>query len=200
VISTCGSAPVKIPMTASCGRFGWSDVFGCIDISRYAIWAAFTHADEGRGRWTAIKPDPKPACAVEAVKTLIQLWTSDNGISVSKVAQYVTLQVVLLGFANLPPNKGGLILPIVAVLLSILWFFSIGRTFAYRDLWRRQISAIVSANPELADFDFIKEGHSIPRVWYAWLNSKFAQMGTTVIGGLCWLVFIAYRLGLCVPR
>lgn len=141
-------------------------------------------------------PELKPTYTIEALKALIQLWTSDNSISVSKVAQYVTLQVVLLGFANLASNKGGLILPSVAVFLSILWFFSIGRTFAYRDLWRQRIRIIVAANPELADFDFIDEERSSPRIWYARLSSKVAQMGTTAIGALCWLAVIVHRLGL----
>jgi hypothetical protein len=144
-------------------------------------------------------PKPENPYAIEAVKSLVQVWTSDNSITVSKVAQYVTLQVVLAGFdklsvnspPNSPPGTNGLILPIVAVSLSVVWFFSLGRTFAYRDLWKEQIAAIVEENPSLHYFNFLDKPFRPPI--YGLFPSNLVQMGTIVFGGFVWLLVIFHR-------
>ena len=83
------------------------------------------------------EPNGTNATELEAVKSLIQVWTSDNSISVSKLAQYVALQVGLLGFSRIKTDD--IILPAAAAVLSVLGFFSIGRTFAHRAFWKAQI-------------------------------------------------------------
>lgn len=133
-----------------------------------------------------------PQHSMEAVKSLIQVWTSDNNITVSKLAQYVALQVVLLGFDSLDEHKGR-ILPFTAVALSAFWFFSMGRTFAHRNAWKDRIHDILVNNDELAPFDFLDPKYFTSPPWYGRFSSTLVQLGSVALVGLAWLGVGALR-------
>lgn len=132
----------------------------------------------------------------EAIKALYQVWSNDLRLVNDKLTQYLALQTLLLVAKERTEWGKTVWLPILGIAMSLLWGFSIGRTFAYRQKCDDKIKEIVKEHPALKDFEF-KDDHP---PWWGFLDSKFVQGWIPIFGLAIWaivLIVMLLRMGVC---
>ncbi len=131
---------------------------------------------------------------VEALRTLYQLWAEENRVKTQKLTTYFTAQSILLTAFNLGPDSRALVAAVGAA-FCLVWFFSIGRTMAFQDIWKEKIVSILRVAPisVQAAFDFYptsQDKKNLP--WYGRLSATYVLLWPPAVGFLVWLVALGF--------
>jgi hypothetical protein len=121
--------------------------------------------------------------SLEAIKSLTQIQSQDNNVLNQKLSQYLAVQTLIV-VVDQKAGWGHIIPPVLGLLTSLIWFFSIGRTIQYRRHWKLRIKKLVDNDKELEPFDFGEP----PGKWYGALESQWVQLTVPVLGMLLWIV------------
>jgi hypothetical protein len=131
---------------------------------------------------------------IEAVKTLFQLWSDENNLKTQKLTLFFTAQSILVSAYTLRTGKQYLI-PIIGMVFSFVWFFSIGRTVAFQKIWKTKIDRTLRDTPELIRnaFDFYPTSEDKMKVpFYGKMSAKYILLWPPAVGLLLWLGILIY--------
>lgn len=126
---------------------------------------------------------------IEAIKILNQHWMNDNNVINSKLVQYIAVQSLLV-LAREKVSAANELWPVLGILSSVCWFFSMGRTYGLRELWRKQAEELVNQKPGLGAFRIHEAKVSS---WYGVVSTGWTQIGIPFVGFVLW-VFVALRM------
>jgi len=132
----------------------------------------------------------------EAIKTLYQLWSAENNTKTQKLAVFFIAQSILAAGYGLASNPHYLV-PAVGVAFSFFWFFSIGRTLAFQQVWRKKIEILLRDATESVrtEFDFYPTSRDKSRLpLYGRMPSTYILLLVPTAGFLAWLGILAQRL------
>jgi hypothetical protein len=98
---------------------------------------------------------------IEAQKKLYDLWVADNNMLNKKLSQLFVVNSILLAILTLPSKSEMQIsvlygTSLIGGIFSLLWFFSIKRTLAFRQYYKDQLTKMIiyvekTATPEGED-------------------------------------------------
>jgi len=134
----------------------------------------------------------------DAIKVLYEMWRHENNIVNQKIAIYFAIQAILiisLSSSPIPTAVAGLI-------VSLIWFFSIGRTIVYRIYWLERITKLLEDTGGIKLLPIIKEEKKMKKTkekhiyrmqWFGKVPSKYVLLGTPFIGLILWLVILVIK-------
>lgn len=121
-------------------------------------------------------------------KDIATLWLQENAVVNQKTAYYFASVAILAWPVVYAAHNGllvvGFLLALLGALFSAMSFFSIARTAAYRDHWRRELT---SASADYADM-FSR----ISFKWYEGLRSNSVLISLPVLGLIIWVLVATY--------
>ena len=131
----------------------------------------------------------------DAIKQLYSLWTADNAVANQKLAMYFVIQGILVNALN-ALSETPLAVPLLGIIVSAVWLFSMARTQAYRNHWNASISKLTKEEPykHLALLP-PKRDKAIP--WYGKVPSGVVLIGSPVMGLFLWVAYLYSHLRQC---
>ena len=129
---------------------------------------------------------------IEALKVAYQLWSQDNLIGNQKLAMYLAVQSILVLALAREPGAHGVVSGF-GVVLSLVWFLSIGRTVEFRDVWQEKIHSLLEGlgDGPKSDFRMYPSADRVKQIaFYGRLSSKYVLLGPTVAGFVFWVAML----------
>ena len=125
---------------------------------------------------------------VDAIKQLYSLWTADNTVANQKLAMYFIVQGILVNAIN-TLSETPLAVPLLGIMISTVWLFSMARTQAYRDHWDASLSRLTEEEPYKYFFLLpSKKDKLIP--WYGRVPSGVILIGSPILGLVLWFAYL----------
>jgi len=87
--------------------------------------------------------DEREKNQIEAWKVLVDLWKSENAVKTSKLMMFFAVQSLFVVAFSMRTGFDWVV-PVLALLFSVLWFFCIGRTVACQKHWKKKADGLFS--------------------------------------------------------
>jgi hypothetical protein len=127
-------------------------------------------------------------------KDFVDLWKHENTIANQKTSFYFASVAFLIWptiqSIDVDHIKISVTLSLLGLLFSLLSFFSISRTIAFRDHWKRQLKIADESN-------YSQVFGSVHFEWHQKLPSNAVLIGLPLLGGAFWVIIAT---GLLIRR
>jgi hypothetical protein len=132
---------------------------------------------------------------IEVWKVLIDLWKSENSVKTSKLMMFFAVQSLFVVAFN-KDNNFDWVVPLLAVLFSLFWYFCIGRTVAFQKYWKKKANDLFSnfsESKEIYDF-FPKTDDKSSFPFYGKMPAGLILLAPPLITFVIWLIILVFIL------
>lgn len=130
---------------------------------------------------------------IQSILYTYDMWKHENEIANQKISIYFGVQAILIVALVSAPTPAF----VAGLVVSIVWFFSIGRTVGYRNHWRYKNKQLINKLPQVVQSDYYlypTHHDEKPMPWYAKIPSNWILLSTPVLGILFW-IYIVFLFG-----
>ena len=133
-------------------------------------------------------------------RMLVGLWAAENPVKTTKLQFLLLTQAVLVAALVLSggPAPKAWPLCLVGALVSLVWFFSLGRTVLFQKRWRAGIREIAARHPDDSRFRVLETGNTgdLPLLLRAAgaVPSSYYLVGAPLLFLIGWAVALALIL------
>lgn len=132
----------------------------------------------------------------EKLKMFLELWTNENEVKTNKLNYFLLVQSILISIFSLNTTIGlQLVASVAGIIVSLILFFSIGRTIAFQQIWKHIIKEILKENKELNIhqlLDVFDENVKFPL--YGIIPSKYLALFPPVFTTVLWIFPFTYQI------
>ena len=131
-------------------------------------------------------------------KVVIDLWKGENAVKTSKLMMFFAVQTLFVIAFDINKDLNWVV-PLLAVLFSLFWYFCIGRTVVFQKYWKKKANEYYNnfTDEMKAVYDiFPKPDDKYSFPFYGKMPAKFILLGPPIMTFIIWLIILVFALTL----